>query len=208
MVRTLSRCFVVVLAAFVTASALPACSGSSSSRCSYGSGDPNLAAANPGGGAIDPFLTNGQAVLAALDAIAQRSGHPMRVTSISADRLNGLMVEVQEPSHHINVDRYVVAPDGSLAGPMPVKLMSLDGGPITAQKVDRRAFDPKAIAWAHLTQAAREAIARSGYSDARVTEWDFDGISPDDRHFMYLESARARPSADVNAQLQILNMHF
>jgi hypothetical protein len=188
-------------------SSLIACSGSSS-RGAYGSGDPNLAASNPGGGAIDPFLTDGQAVLKALDAIAERSGRPIRVTSITADRINGLMVDVQEPAHHINVDRYVVAPDGSLAGPTPVKLMSLDGGPITAQKVDARAFDPKAIAWARLSQTARDAIAKSGYSDARVTEWEFDGIGADDRHFMYLESARARPSANVDAQLHIIKMQF
>lgn len=192
---------------FIT-SALVACSGSSSSHGSYAAGDPNLAASNPGGGAIDPFLTDGRAVLAALDAIAARSGRPMRVTSITADRTNGLMVDVQEPAHHINVDRYVVSPDGTLNGPTPVKLMSLDGGPITAQKVDARVFDPKAIAWAHLTQTAREAIAKSGYADARVTEWEFDGIGVDDRHFMYLESARARPSANINARLQIIKMQF
>jgi hypothetical protein len=46
---------------------------------------------------------------------------------------------VQEPKHHVNVDRYVVAPDGTLSGPTPVKLMSIGGGPITAASVDGRA---------------------------------------------------------------------
>jgi hypothetical protein len=197
-----------ILAGLATACSLAGCSGSTASHASYGSGDPDLAASNVGGGPIDPFLSNGKAVLAALDAIAQHSGRPMRVTSIGADRINGLMVDVQEPAHHINVDHYVVAPDGTLTGPTPVKLMSLDGGPITAAKVDARAFDPKAIAFARLTQTAREAIAKSGYSDARVTEWDFNGIRRDDRHFMYLESARARPSADVDARLRIVSMQF
>lgn len=196
------------LAGLMVACALTACSGSSSGHGSYGSGDPNLAASNPGGGPIDPFLADGRAVLSALDAVAQRSGHPMRVTSISADRINGLMIDVQEPAHHINVDHYVVAPDGTITGPTPVKLMSLDGGPITAVKVDARAFDPKAINFANLTRTAREAIARSGYPDARVTEWEFDGVAADDRHFIYLESARARPSAEVNAQLKIVRMQF
>lgn len=186
---------------------LTACTATSS-RGTYGAGDSSLAAVNPGGGTIDPFLTNGEAVLQALDAIAARAGGPLRVTSISADRMNGLMVNVQQPANHMNVDRYVVTADGALNGPTPVKLMSLDGGPITAAKVDARAFNPKAIAFANLTRTAREAIAKSGYPDARVTEWDIEGIAPDDRRFIYLESARARPSAEVNAQLNIVGMHY
>ncbi|HEX3670156.1 MAG TPA: hypothetical protein VHT92_00480 [Candidatus Cybelea sp.] len=196
----------ILIAAIVCA--LAACSGGAGARGSYGPGDPNLAAANPGGGPIDPFLTNGQAVLKALDAIAAQSGRPLRITSISADRVNGLMVDVQEPAHRINVDHYMVAPDGALSGPMPVKLMSLNGGPITAASVNERAFDPHAIAFARLTQTSREAIAKSNYSDARVTEWEFEGIGPDDRKFIYLESARARPVAVVNPQLGILRMQF
>jgi hypothetical protein len=196
----------VVPIVIALASVLTGCSGSSHSR--YGSGDPNLAAANPGGGAIDPFLTDGHAVLLALDAIAQHSGKPMRITRISADGVNGLMVDVQEPAHHINVDHYVVAADGTLSGPTPVKLMSLDGTPITAAKVDERAFNPKAIAFANLTQTAREAITTSGYADARVSQWEIDGIGLDDRRFIYLESARARPSAEIDPQLKIVRMSF
>ena len=189
--------------------ALGACSGSSGGHSgSYGSGDPSLAAPNPGGGTIDPFLSDGQAVLDALDAIAARSGKPLRITSISADTTNGLMVDVQEPANHINVDRYVVAPDGTLSGPSPVRLMSLNGGPIAAAEVDAKAFDPKAIAFARLTQTEREAIAKSKYSDARVIEWEFGGIGADDRKYIYLESARARPVAVVNPQLRIERMQF
>jgi hypothetical protein len=194
-------------AGILIACALTACSGSSSSA-GYGSGDPNLGARNPGGGAIDPFLTDGTAVLRALGAIAQRSGRPLRVTSLDADSMNGLTVNVQEPAHHINVDQFVVAPDGSLTGPTPVKMMSLDGGPITAAGVDARAFDPKAIAFANLAQTARQAIQKSGYSDARVKEWDIEGIGPDDKRFIYLESSRARPSAEVNDKLDIVRMSF
>lgn len=202
-----SRAFLAVLAAS-TALTLGACTGSSSGHGSYGSGDPSLAAANPGGGSIDPFLSNGQAVIQALDAIASHSGKPMRITSISADGVNGLMVDVQEPAHHINVDHYVVAPDGTISGPTPVKLMSLNGGPITAVTVDARAFDPKAIAFANLTQTVREAISKSTYPDARVTQWEIDGIGPDDRRFIYFESARARPAAEVTPQLKIVRISF
>lgn len=187
--------------------ALSACSGHSSAP-SYGSGDPTLAAPNPGGGPIDPFLTNGHAVLQALDAIAQSSGRPLRITSISADEMNGLMVDVQEPKHHINVDHYVVAPDGTLSGPTPVKLMSLGGGAITASAVDQRAFDPNAIAFTRLTQTAREAIAKSNYPDARVKEWEFDGLGPENRDYIYLDSARARPVAVVTPQLRIVSVRF
>jgi hypothetical protein len=187
--------------------ALSACSGSSPSA-DYGTGDPKLAAPNPGGGALDPFLTDGSAVARALDAIAERSGRPMRVTSISADRMNGLMVDVQEPAHRKNVDHYVVAPDGSLSGPTPVQLMSLDGGPITSAAVDARAFDPKAIAFQRLTSIARKAIEESGYADARVSEWEIDGVGSDDKRFIYLESARARPSGEIDTQLRVVRMHF
>jgi hypothetical protein len=187
--------------------AVAACA-SHSSNSDYGTGDPSLAAPNPGGGPIDPFLTNGHAVLRALDAIAEQSGRPLRITSISADEMNGLMVDVQEPQHHINVDHYVVAPDGTLAGPTPVKLMSLGGGPITVATVDQQAFDPDAIAFARLTQTARAAIAKSNYPDARVKEWEFSGLGPDSRQYMYLESSRARPVAVIDPQLRIVSMRF
>lgn len=198
------RCFATLLVVL----GLGACSASSRAGSSYGSGDPNLAAPNPAGGPIDPFLTDGQAVLHALDAVASHSGTPLRVTEISADGVNGLMLDVQEPTRHINVDRYVVAADGTISGPTPVKLMSLDGRPITAASVDDRAFDPKSIAFVALTQTARDAIRRSNYSDARVTQWEIDGLGPDDRRYIYLESARARPVAAVSPSLKIVRMTF
>ncbi len=147
-------------------------------------------------------------MLRALDAVASRSGTPLRITEISADGVNGLMLDVQEPKRHINVDRYVVSADGSISGPTPVKLMSLDGGPITVASVDRRAFDPKAIAFAALAQTDREAIRRSNYPDARVTQWEIDGLGPDDRRYIYLESARARPTAAVSPGLKIVRLTF
>jgi hypothetical protein len=197
-----------VASALAIALLLVACSSSSGGNSSYGAGDPKLAMSNPGGGPIDPFLTDGRAVLRALDAIAARSGKPLRVTTMNADRLNGLLVDVQEPKNHVNVDHYVVAPDGTLTGPTPVKVMSMDGGPITAAKVDRQAFDPKAIGFARLTQTAREAIAKSNSPDTRVSQWEIDGTGSDDRRYVYLESARGRPVAVVNADLKIVRMQF
>jgi hypothetical protein len=192
------------------ASLLAACSGGSSGSSSggYGQGDPKLAAANPGGGTIDPFLTDGQAVIKALNAIAEKSGRPLKVTTIGADGVNGLMVDVQEPKNHVNVDHYVVAPDGTITGPTPVKMMSMDNGPVTAAKIDAQAFDPNAIAFAKLAATARAAIAKSGDADARVTQWEINGLAKDDRHFMYLESARSRPSANIDAQLNIIGMSY
>lgn len=203
-----TRFMSAVVCAVALALGIAACSGSSGHGTSYGSGDPNLAAGNPGGGPIDPFLMDGTAVLRALDAIAAHSGRPLRITSIGADQMNGLTVDVQEPAKHVNVDRYVVAPDGTLSGPAPVKLMSLGGGPIHAASVDSRAFDPNAIAFARLTPTIREAIAKSHYDDARVTQWEFGGIGPDDRKYIYFEAARARPVAVVTPQLKILRMQF
>ncbi len=184
-----------------------ACSGGGGGS-SYGSGDASLAASNPGSGPISPFLANGQAVLKALDAIEARSGKPLRVTSMTSDRYNGLMVDVQEPAHPANVDQYKIAPDGTLSGPTPVRLMSLTGGPITQADVDRKAFDPRAVGFARLATTAREGIAQSKYSDARVSEWDFDGVHADDRRFMYFDAARARPAAELGPHLTIVALRF
>ncbi len=88
------------------------------------------------------------------------------------------MVNVQEPTHRLNVDAYTVAPSGTLSGPTSVRLMSLTGGPITQAEVDAEAFDPRAVGFERLAATAREGIARSKYSDARVSEWDFAGWAP------------------------------
>ncbi len=188
--------------------AVAACSGKAGGGSSYGTGDPSLAAANPGGGAINPFLADGSAVLRALDAISARSGQPLRVTSMTADRVNGLTVDVQEPSHHVNVDQYAIAIDGTLTGPTPVKLMSETGGPVTAADVDRKAFDPRAVGFGRLAPIVREAIAKSKFDDARASEWDFDGIGPDDRRYIYLEAARGRPAAIIDPHLKITGKSF
>ena len=192
---------------FLLSLGLAACSGSSGSSA-YGSGDPNLAAPNPGGGSISPFLADGQAVLKAFDAIEAKSGKPLRVTSITSDGVNGLMVNVQEPAHPMNVDRYAVAPNGTLSGPSPVRLMSLNGSAITQADVDREAFDPRAVGFERLAATARDGIARSKYPDARVSEWDFAGMHSDDRRFMYFESARARPAAELGPHLTIVAVRF
>jgi hypothetical protein len=196
------------LVAAAVALALAGCSGSSGGGSSYPAGDPNLAAPNLGGAPIDPFLANGNAVLSALDAIAAKSGKPMRVTSMNADRTNGLTVDVQQPANHVNVDEYVVAPDGNLSGPVPVKLSAMHGGPVTAADVDAQAFDPKKIAFARLAQTAKEAIAKSNFPDARVSEWEIDGLGPDARKYIYLDAARGRPVAVVNNDLKIVDIRF
>ena len=196
-----------VPAAILFALVASACSGSSGGS-SYGSGDAALAASNPGGGPISPFLADGQAVLRAFDAVEARSGKPLRVTSITSDRMNGLMVDVQDPKNPINVDQYTISPSGTLSGPAPVKLMSLTGGPVTAADVKSRAFDPRAVGFARLADAAREGITRSKYADARVSEWDFAGIGPDDRRYMYFDSARARPVAVLSPQLTVVDMRY
>lgn len=117
-------------------------------------------------------------------------------------------MNVQEPNNHANVDQYVVSPDGRLDGPKPVRIMSLNGGPITAASVDERAFDPNKLGWDNLTQTIRDGIRRSGYADARAQEWDIEGIGPDDKRFVYLESSRARPNLELDTQLKIVRVSF
>jgi hypothetical protein len=202
------RCGRLFVAIWFSVLTLSACAGSSGGGSSYGTGDPNVAASNPGGGPVSPFLADGRAVLRAFDAIEAKSGKPLRVTSLTSDRTNGLLVDVQENAHPINVDHYAVAPDGTMTGPTPVKLVSLNGGPITVSDVNYRAFDPRAVGFERLTQVAREGIAKSRYPDARVSEWDFAGIHADDRRFMYFDSARARPTAELGPHLTIVAVRF
>jgi hypothetical protein len=202
-----------VYIAYIAAAALAlsACSGGSSAgggSSSYGTGDSSLAGTNVGGGPTSPFLADGQAVLHALDAIEAKSGKPLRVTDMNADTSNGLTVEVQEPGNHANVDSYVIAPDGTMTGPTPVKIASLGDGPVTAADVDRQAFDPRAIGFAHLADTVRTAIAKSTFSDARVGNWEISGLGPDDKRYIYLDAARGRPVAVVNNDLKILKMQF
>jgi hypothetical protein len=161
-----------------------------------------------GSPSVGDFLTDGRTVKRALDAIAAKSGTPMRITTIGADRVTGLSVDVQEQKDHVNVDRYVVASDGSITGPTPVKLTSLDGGPVTAASVDQQAFDPKAVGFARLSTTVKEAIAKSRYSDARVNQWEIGGLGPDDRRYLYLESSRARPVAILRRDLTIADMRY
>jgi hypothetical protein len=156
----------------------------------------------------DNFLTDGQAVMRALDAIAAKSGTPMRITNISADGENGLSVDVQEPKNHVNVDRYVVASNGTITGPTPVKLMSLDGGPITAASVDLQAFDPKTVGFVRLSETVKEAIAKSHYSDAHVNQWEIGGVGPNDRRYLYLDASRGRPVAVLRRDLTIEDMRY
>ena len=169
------------------------------SACSAGAGS------SSNGG---DFLTDGPAVIRALDAIAAKSGNPMRVTTISADGENGLSVDVQEPKNHVNVDRYVVASSGAITGPTPVKLMSLDGGPITAASVDAQTFDPKAVGFTRLSATVKEAIAKSHYSDAHVNQWEIGGVGPNDRRYLYLDASRGRPVAILRPDLTIADMRY
>ena len=186
--KHLSGAAALALAAFVLAACSAGSSGGSSSAGDY--------------------LTDGAAVTRALDAIAAKSGTPMRVTTISADGVSGLSVDVQEPKNHVNVDRYIVASSGSITGPTPVKLMSLDGGPITAASVDLQAFDPKRVGFAWLSETVKEAIAKSHYTDSHVNQWEISGLGPDDRRYLYLESSRARPGAILRPDLTIADMRY
>lgn len=152
-----------------------ACSGGKAgSPAPYGTGNPQLAAANPYGGPSDPFLTDGNAVLQALDTIGRRYRAPLRLTSISAHAAGGLILDVQKPVDKGHVERYIVSPDGKVLGPIPVKLV-VNGGLATRHDIDILLFDPKTIAFTRLEAAARDAIARAKLGDARLYQWGLGG---------------------------------
>lgn len=205
--KTLSTTFLCAASA-LAAAFLGACGGAGGGSAAYGTGDPRLAAAAPGSRVIDPFLADGDAVLRALDAIEAKSGKPLRVTSMNADQINGLTVHVQEPRNHVNVDEYVIAPDGTMNGPKPVQLMSLGGGPVTAADVDGQTFDPRAIGFRRLSKTVAEAIAASKFDDARAFDWEITGVNPDDRRYIYFQAARGRPVAVVRPDMRLIRVQF
>ena len=49
---------------------------------------------------------------------------------------------------------------------------------------------------------------KSKFSDARVSEWEINGLGPDARKYIYLDAARGRPVAVVNNDLKIVDMRF
>ncbi|MBV8373570.1 MAG: hypothetical protein JOY69_09935, partial [Candidatus Eremiobacteraeota bacterium] len=185
---------------------LAACSGSkSSSTAPYGTGDPSLGAANPMGGPVDPFLTDGQAVTNAIDAVAARAGQPLRIMMINASAAGGLTIDIRDPHKRGNLNRYQVAPTGTVFGPIPMQLIS-EGRPVTAEEIDRQAFDPKAVNFARLAQAERDALTQAKIPDARVVVWSMAGIRPNDHRSIILEYSGGRVAVILDPQLNIVRL--
>jgi hypothetical protein len=169
------RIHVVAAAAAFVVAGLAACSGSKQAQTApYGTGDPALAAMNPFGGPIDPFLTDGDSVQRALHTVAAHYHEPLRLTSISAHSNGALIVDVQLETNRGKVVRYIIAQDGKTLGPIPVKLLVM-GTPATPKDVALLVFDPNTIAFARLNAAARDAIKRSKLPDGRVSQWGLGG---------------------------------
>ena len=193
----------LVLATILAIGAI-ACSGSKSGQ-PYGAGDPALAAANPAGGPIDPFLTNGDAVVQALHDVTSRYPAPLRLTSISAHISEGLIFDVVLPTDRAHVVRYIVAPTGKTLGPIAVNLL-IGGRPATASDIAILAFDPATLAFARLTSAIRDAIAQSKLPDARVIQWGLGGAN---KHvYVIVNAPSGRRVALFDHQLRFVRMLF
>ena len=169
------RVYSLAAGALVLAGALAACSGSKQNQnpAPYGTGDPTLAQANPNGGPLDPFLTDGDAVRRALATLAPHYA-PLRLTSISAQSSSGLILDVVDPARRDKVVRYILFPGGKTFGPIPVKLV-VAGAVATPADIARLEFDPNTIAFGRLASAVRDAIAHSKLSDGRVSQWGLGG---------------------------------
>jgi hypothetical protein len=160
--------------AAVIVAVLAACSGSKSGdTSSFGTGDPKLAAASPGG-TVSPFLTDGAAVQRALGIVQTKYGGTLRLTSIGAHAMGGLTLDVQPPKNPSRIERYLIPASGSMVGPIPVKLI-INGAPATTAIIEQLVFDPATISFARLAPAVREAINRSKLTDGRVNQWGLDG---------------------------------
>lgn len=167
------RVHTLTATAALLVAALAACSGSKQNPAPYGTGDPNLAAINPYGGPIDPFLTNGDAVRKALATLPARYS-PVRLTSISAQNGGGLIADVVEPVRADKVVRYIFQSSGKTLGPIPVKLV-IAGAVATRADIAGLAFDPNTIAFSRLADGVRDAIARSKLQNGRISQWGLGG---------------------------------
>jgi hypothetical protein len=174
----------------------------------YGAADPKLTAPNPTGGPANPFLANGNAILKALNAIAARSGRPLRIMNLEADTFNGLSAEVVEPRNHLHVDEYKIAIDGTMTGPFPVRLNGSDGKAPTVADVDYNSLDPRIYRFAGLTKAVREAIVKSKASDARVSSWQIDRAWGQYQWGLTMDAERSRPNVTLRPNATIENISY
>jgi hypothetical protein len=190
------------VSAAIFAAALVACSGSKENPAPYGTGDPTLAAVNPYGVALNPFLTDGNAVRRALATLAPRYV-PFRITSIAATSGGGLTVDVVTPVRRDKVVRYILLPTGKTYGPIPVKLV-VSGAIATAADIAQLAFDPNTIAFGRLTPAVRDAIARSKLQKGRISQWGLGGAK---KHiYMIIDAMPLRHAVLYDHQLRFVRI--
>ena len=214
----------VPLAGLMLSAVLVACTGGSQSAAAANSvaqqdpalsetsppqtspfGAPDKTLKVPDGDDPNPMLTNGQAVLRALDALEKKTGKPLRVTSIVTVSGVGMTLHVQEPKHHSNLDEWVVRSNGEITGPTPVHITLMDSNDrVTDADVDRLTFDPRAIPFARLNKVEHEALAKAKLTDGRLSEWSFD----DQGYMISMESKRENANADVSPDLKLLRINY
>jgi hypothetical protein len=194
----------------VVQSALAAVPGNDTSHAAspYGAADPRLTAPNPTGGPANPFLANGNAIAKALNAIAARSGRPLRIMNLEADTFNGLSAEVVEPRNHLHVDEYKIAIDGTMTGPFPVQLHGSDGNAPTVAGVAYNSLDPRIYRFTGLASAVRQAIAKSKVSDARVSSWQIDRAWGEYQWGLTMDAQRSRPNVQLRPNATIENISY
>ena len=174
----------------------------------YGAADPRLTAPNPTGGPANPFLANGNAIVKALNAIAARSGRPLRIMNLQADTVNGLSAEVVEPRNHLNVDEYKIAIDGTMTGPFPVQLNGSDGNAPTVASVAYNSLDPRLYRFTGLANAVRQAIEKSKASDARASSWQIDRAWGQYQWGLTLDARRSRPNVTLRPDATVENISY
>jgi hypothetical protein len=115
--------------------------------------------------------------------LAAKVGGPVRVVELTV--YPGYVIsEIQDPQNHENVDRYMLR-DGVVGDGEPVRLM---GRMKTAKDVDDAVTDLATVDLAVLPAMVKEATARVGIDDAKVS------------HVML---TRNRPSSDVGFRVYV-----
>ncbi len=84
--------------------------------------------------------------------------------------------------------------------------LSVAGGQVTTEIVDRNAFDPSAIEWGKLGSLGRPAIAKSKLDGAKVNEWAVRKLPAGLVWTIYLQAPRGTSTIDADVHGNITNV--
>ena len=159
------------------------------------------------------WVLDGARVRDALEKVAARTGHDLRMTNLIAVRVSGytqIRVDVQDPGDHETVQEYGVDGNGSVSGPTHVtSLPLLDSGSsrITAAMVDRKVFDLSSLpAPADFSRGQALARQRTNIREADVTYWSMNAYSGTLRLMLGVESPYGKAIVEIDRRGRVVQV--